>query len=297
MSEKGVILAVDDDPLNLELIEELLDEDGYAVHLAEDGQQALDWLAKNPELADVVLLDRMMPGMDGIEVLRQMKESDLLERIPVIFQTAKSSEEAVREGLAAGAYYYITKPFDEEALLAVVATACEEHRAYTHLQEEVRKTTGGLKLMRHGQFELKTLDHVVDLTALLSNLCPDPASVVVGLSELLINAVEHGNLGITYKEKSQLNLQGRWHEEVEARLEMPEYKEKKVNIEYGRDETQCYFLIEDEGQGFNWEQYLEFSPDRAFDTHGRGIAMSKMMSFSKLTYLGNGNTVRAEIIF
>ncbi|ABK44046.1 response regulator receiver protein [Magnetococcus marinus MC-1] len=295
MGSKGVVLAVDDDPLNLELIEELLDEVGYEVHLAKDGTEALAWLEKNPTLPDVVLLDRMMPGLDGIEVLKQMKQSAQLDRIPVIFQTAKSSEDAVREGLEAGAFYYITKPFNEDALLAVVATACEEHRAYSNLLNEVRKTVSGLKLMQQGVFELRTLEQMVDLTGLLSTLCPHPESVVVGLYELLINAVEHGNLGITYREKSQLNLEGRWHEEVERRLNLPQFAERKVRIEYGRDTQHCYFIIQDEGNGFDWEQYLEFSPERAFDTHGRGIAMSKLMSFSKLTYMGNGNTVRAEI--
>nr|CRH05768.1 Response regulator receiver protein [Candidatus Magnetococcus massalia] len=292
---RGTILAVDDDSLNLELLDELLSDASYAVHLASDGEEGLQWLLDNPDTADVVLLDRMMPGMDGLEVLQKMKEDATLERIPVIFQTAKSSEEAIREGLEAGAFYYITKPFDEESLLAVVSTAVEERRAFLRLQEEVRKTTGALQLLKEGRFELTTLEQALDLSALLSNLSADPDKVVVGLSELLINAVEHGNLEISYDEKGKLNLEGKWQKEVEARLALPKFRDRRVKILFTRNESEIRFFIEDEGRGFDWEQYLEFSPERAFDSHGRGIAMSRMMSFTSLEYQGRGNQVVATV--
>ena len=119
--------------------------------------------------------------------------------------------------------------------------------------------------------------------------------MVFGLTELLVNAVEHGNLGITYEEKTRLREQGRWEEEVASRLAAPEYAEKQVRVSYSRERDQIRVRIEDEGQGFEWQRYVDMDLERAFDTHGRGIAMSRMISFDDVQYLGVGNTVEVTV--
>jgi anti-sigma regulatory factor (Ser/Thr protein kinase) len=114
---------------------------------------------------------------------------------------------------------------------------------------------------------------------------------VTGLSELLINAVEHGNLKIRYEDKSRLVATDTWKEEVSKRLLAPEYKNKKVLVNFKREDNINRILIEDEGDGFEWDNYLKLDPQRAFDSHGRGIAMAKMMSVDEINYLGCGNKV------
>ena len=139
------------------------------------------------------------------------------------------------------------------------------------------------------------MDEARDLATLLSNICPDPQRVVVGMSELLINAVEHGNLGITYNEKGVLKEQGTWLDEVEKRLGMPEYSNRKVTVKMHKNNQKIDFTICDEGEGFEYCDFLEMDPDRAFDNHGRGIAMSRLLSFDELEYLGKGNEVRVSV--
>ena len=119
--------------------------------------------------------------------------------------------------------------------------------------------------------------------------------VVTGLSELLINAVEHGNLAITYQEKSDLNKSGTLMDEIESRLGMDKYKSKIVDVEFKKSGANIEVSITDEGEGFDWKLYLEMSPDRMMDNHGRGIAMAGLLSFDGLDYLGCGNSVRATI--
>jgi len=123
----------------------------------------------------------------------------------------------------------------------------------------------------------------------------NPERTVSGYSELLINAVEHGNLGITYAEKSKLLAEGKWADEVEHRLHSAANADKRVEVVLDKVADSLKVTISDQGQGFDWKKYMQFDPDRAFDLHGRGIAMTKVLSFDQLEYLGKGNSVVATV--
>lgn len=289
------ILVAEDEIVSSRLIVHILKQEDYRIASVMNGEEAWDLLQKTPEGFDAVLLDRMMPGIDGLEVLRRMKSHEELRNIPVIFQTAMASEDEILEGIQAGAYYYLTKPFRKERLLAVVRAAVEDHVLYKTLKQEVHHTMDALILLVRGDFSLKTLDEVDDLAALMSKMCPEPDKVVLGLWELLINALEHGNLGITYEQKSELIRTNRWREEVDHRARLPEHRDKKVLVHYERTQDEIVFTIEDMGSGFDWKPFLELSPSRVFDTHGRGIAIAGSYSFDSIEYLGRGNMVRAVI--
>jgi anti-sigma regulatory factor (Ser/Thr protein kinase) len=150
--------------------------------------------------------------------------------------------------------------------------------------------------MQKGIFTFQTVEQARDLGAMLANTCPDPSATVIGLTELLINAVEHGNLGITYEDKSKLYATGGWNEEVQRRLKLPENARKRAEVEFERDDETIRFVIRDEGNGFDWRAYLQVDPQRAFDTHGRGIAMANRLSFSHIEYRGSGNEVVGTIV-
>lgn len=290
------ILLVDDDDLSLVLLQSFLKDSEHDICTATDGLQAWQMLEQNPDRFSTVLLDRRMPVMDGMELLKRIKSSSMLANLPVIMQTGADSEEDILEGLRAGAHYYLTKPFDKKTLNSIVETAINEYRRFKALQEELSRTASTLHLMSEGKFEFRTLEEGKNISALLSSVCPDPASVAMGLSELIINAIEHGNLGISYQEKSELINNMRWDEEVNSRLEQPEFLNKHVTVDYSANKERIEFLISDEGKGFQWESYLNFDPERAFDSHGRGIAMANNMSFSKLEFQGKGNRVLATIL-
>jgi len=111
------ILAVDDVPDNLFLIEAILEDEGYEVTLVKDGHSALEQLQQLP--FDLVLLDIMMPGIDGYEVTRRIRQNQTIPFIPILLITAHEQSSVV-EGLDAGADDFIRKPFDTEELLARV---------------------------------------------------------------------------------------------------------------------------------------------------------------------------------
>ena len=129
------ILVVDDEPTIVELIEESLRIEGYETSRAYSGEEALETLAKDPP--DLVLLDLMLPGMDGYEVCRQMQKDVRLSQIPVIMLTAKSAVADKVAGYQKGADDYITKPFDTEELL--VRVRAQLHHLY---HEQINELTG-----------------------------------------------------------------------------------------------------------------------------------------------------------
>jgi CheY-like chemotaxis protein len=114
------ILVVDDQPVNVQLLKRKLEREGIQVVAAYTGNEALEVVTK--EKPDLILLDVMMPDMDGMEVCQRLQELEETRSIPVIFITARSSKESKLEGLAVGAVDYITKPIDLDETLARVQT-------------------------------------------------------------------------------------------------------------------------------------------------------------------------------
>ncbi len=119
-NEKPTILIVDDIPGNIQIIGNILSECDYEIEFATNGSEALDWM-KTKEF-DLVLLDIMMPGMDGFEVIRKIKDSKEIKDTNVIFITAKSDTDSIIKGLELGAVDYIVKPFHKKELLARIRT-------------------------------------------------------------------------------------------------------------------------------------------------------------------------------
>ena len=109
---------VDDQPINVKLLQRKLERQDMHVSVAYTGRECLDLVAK--VIPDLILLDIMMPEMDGIETCERLKSKPETEAIPIIFITAKASKEGKLEGLGAGAVDYITKPIDLDETIARV---------------------------------------------------------------------------------------------------------------------------------------------------------------------------------
>lgn len=140
------------------------------------------------------------------------------------------------------------------------------------------------------QFKFRLLQEAYAIANFLAEACPNPRLAIVGISELLINAVEHGNLGITYEEKTKLQVENQWIPEIERRLSLEENKNKFVSVDFTRLDTELHIRVTDEGQGFDWHKFVQ-PAEKSSITHGRGIPIAKNVAFSKLQYFGKGNEV------
>lgn len=295
MTTKARILVVDDEQINLAILAAYLEGTEFDPVLVDNCSEAWSLLMREPHGFDLVLLDRLMPGMDGLELLRQIKANLQLRGLPVVMQTGASAPAQVQEGLSAGAYYYLTKPYEHDILLSILRAALEDRQERQSFQRTLEEHRDAMCCLDQGQFLVRTVEEASVVAPLVAMASPRPDLIAVGLSELLVNGVEHGNLGITYQEKQQMKLANTWQEEVKRRADLPGNQGKRVKLTLSRSPDQLTLVVADEGAGFDWQKYLEFDPARAFDPNGRGIAIAKALSFDTIEYLGCGNQVKATI--
>jgi signal transduction histidine kinase len=139
----GLILIVDDTPTNLEVISEALSDAGFEVAIATSGERALQQIERC--LPDLILLDVMMPGIDGFETCRRLKANERTCGIPIIFMTALADTDSKVKALDLGAVDYITKPFQEKEVMARVRTHLQLHHLTKLLEMQVAQKNAELE--------------------------------------------------------------------------------------------------------------------------------------------------------
>jgi DNA-binding NarL/FixJ family response regulator len=169
------ILIVDDEPLNVDYLEQELESLGFATETAADGSEALERVAAAPP--DLILLDVMMPRMDGISVLRVLKDDPETRLIPVVLMTALNAVEDRVRGIEAGADDFLSKPVDDRELLARIRTALSHKRAIDETVDELRITSA--HLYRYGRQERDVAVLAVDFRLREASL-PDDAVRFIG---------------------------------------------------------------------------------------------------------------------
>ena len=118
--KRDTILIVDDNPNNLKVLAGVLKAENYDFRMAKSGQMALNILEKTSP--DLILLDIQMPGMDGFETCRKIKEEEAYAKIPVVYLTANTDSESIKNAFNSGGVDYVTKPFNSDELLARIKT-------------------------------------------------------------------------------------------------------------------------------------------------------------------------------
>ncbi|MFT3740934.1 MAG: hybrid sensor histidine kinase/response regulator [Breznakibacter sp.] len=202
MSSK--ILIVDDNGKNVQLLASLLTGAGYEIEYALGGKSALQWVGKHD--FDAILLDIMMPEMDGFETCTAIKGIAGKENIPIIFITARDDAESINKAFKTGGVDYISKPFNQDELLARLATHVELRKSKKKLQDmaawlekEVDNKTKELqeanKRIEKAYNELKTLDVAQnEFLKAISHEIRTPLTAIVGSISLLRNFSDNEDL-------------------------------------------------------------------------------------------------------
>jgi CheY-like chemotaxis protein len=289
---KKTILIVDDEPGELSTLLEMLEAGQFRLETATSGREARRLIDRKGDRFHAVLLDWNLKDDDGLDLLRWIKGRPDLGDVEVVVESSAFVPENVQTGIACGAFYYLTKPFEEAQLRAILGAAVATTDLKRALAEKIAETEDSLRLLSHGTFHLRTPDEAHLLAVHLGSVCGDPQKGV-GLLELMLNAIEHGNLGITYEEKGLLRARRGMREEVFRRLELPEYRDRKVEVELTRQDGAIVIEIADEGEGFDFERYLVLDEERLFHSHGRGVLLAS--SALDLEYVPPGNRVRVVL--
>ena len=295
MTESNLILLVEPDGTDRKQTAHVLDEGGYRVKSYSSSNDLIDALQDKADHASVIILPDIEMEAGFSECLAEVQRHPNLKRVPIILR-AQLTDSAIDRNLQSGMiFHHLSKSASPSRLLAITAAAQHSYSRFSQLAQEVEKNSAAFGLIRSGVFELQTLDEVSHLASILSQSYPDPKTMALGLSELMINGIEHGNLGIDYDMKTTLLEEGTWQQEIDRRLELPENKHKKIIVEYLRGENSTTITIQDEGDGFDWQKYMTIDAERLLATHGRGIAIAASSAFDEMSFIGTGNIVIATV--
>lgn len=142
-----LVLVVDDQERNLQMVKKMLTNDGYRVITTQNGEKAIEAIGSH--WPDLILLDVVMPGMDGFEVCEQIKNNPASQNIPIIFLSGDTGHQSIMKGFAKGGIDYISKPFNKSELLARVRTHVELHRGQVRHIKQMQERRHTLDLIAH----------------------------------------------------------------------------------------------------------------------------------------------------
>lgn len=287
------VLIVEDDTSARSFLQKSVETLGYECRVAMDGEEGLErFEAWRP---DLVLTDIRMPKVDGLQLLSEIRK--ISPDVIVIVMTGYGSETYAMEALRLRANDYLQKPVRHQQInnllrkyeVAISSRDCTQAVAGLDVNRQLEMRFGNDRndIPRIANYLVNEIKDLADDETLLS--------VRLGLIELLMNAVEHGNLGVTYEEKSEALEEG-GPEAVDRlccrRAEEPDRAARQVFVRFEKSRDRAEWMIEDEGEGFDYKAMLEKpGEEQALSMHGRGIFLSRFQ-FDELEYQGRGNVVR-----
>lgn len=286
------VLLVEDDQASMSYLEVLMKREKLEYQKAYDGKEGLKRFHEfNP---DIVLSDINMAHMTGLEMVERIRQAK--PSVIIIMLTAYNSEDYVINAMKVGANNYLKKPVSKNNLLSLI-------RKYTALIQSKQIKSSICKYQTSHCFEMSFQTNIEIIPSIVSHLVDETSEtfneeqqldIKLGLGELILNSVEHGNMGISYNEKNKAVQEGYLDRLYLSKLADPEVANKTVTVRYVQDEEYAEWEIVDEGDGFDPTVIPNpISKDGIMRLHGRGIFICKFQ-FDEMEYLGKGNCVRVK---
>jgi anti-sigma regulatory factor (Ser/Thr protein kinase) len=259
-----------------------------------DISSAIEELSKNKDV-DAVVIDASEPVENDRRFLHFLNAQEDFKMLPLIVQGQEPQQQYLEALLKHPTVYYLPNELSAQAVGALVGNAAQAARRNKRLQRDAARAHQALMCIKQANFSFNHINQARDLAYFISQCYPEPERVVIGLAELMMNAVEHGILGISYEEKRDLIMANCFYEEMETRLKQKIYAEQVAHVQLECMDDEIRILIADPGEGFNWRKFLDIDPNRMADPNGRGIAMARQFSFDLLEYNETGNMVMGVV--
>ncbi|MCQ2973992.1 MAG: response regulator [Bacteroidales bacterium] len=284
------VLIIEDDFISRKYLRDLIKYSGYECVTAKNASEGLDlYYSFKP---NAIICNIIMPGISGLEYLQKIRSLD--RHTIIIMITNFSSERLAINALRLGANDYIQKPIQDNDILPTLKRIGSK----INLDDDNNFRYGAIdsgRIVMKFNTEIGAPRMIVDrlMSEVAENYFEEEArtSIELGLSELVTNAIEHGNLNITYKEKTEVLKNDKLTELYQNRLNDQKLASRQVTVEYSFSENQCEWIITDEGDGFDPNKVPNPIADENLENlSGRGIFISKFF-FDSVEYLGKGNKV------
>jgi DNA-binding response OmpR family regulator len=289
------VLVIDDEEVICQVLSEYLAQEGFPVLTAGSGQEGVELYERHKPA--IVVTDVCMPGMDGLAVLRAIRRQDVEAK--VVIMTGFGDEMIGVEALRAGASNYIRKPLSLEELLFIIRAHERMHRA----QQRRRLPTKALVEER------KVVSLPNDLNAVYAAACyltqdlgmflshQEVEAISLSMTECMINAIEHGNLGVGYQQKSEALRAGAYQNLLEERMADPELDARRVRLEFEMTPQGMTVTVSDEGEGFDWRNRPNPNdPENLLKEHGRGLSIIHLF-MDEVSFNDSGSEIRMRKAF
>jgi|GEM_PF-1263294 len=266
------IWLVGDDPGVAARLEARLTAAGRVCERLDSAEAGLRLAGGLPD-ADCVVVDAG-PGGQALDLLTPFREAGFR----VLLLVDAEDLPAVEAGLHAQVCCFLVKPCAEAMLEAVLACL-----------------PGGEGAAAAGNFPFRTLDDLGALSQLVAGLCAAPEPVQLALFELMLNAVEHGNLGLGFARKAELERRGEWRAEIGRLLDQPAQRARFAWLHVEIRPQALRFVVCDRGRGFDPVRYLEPDPACPAAFRGHGIAIARLLAFPGLRFHEGGRCVEGVV--
>jgi CheY-like chemotaxis protein/anti-sigma regulatory factor (Ser/Thr protein kinase) len=282
------VLVVDDQEALRSLLARLLEREGFDPIQAEDGAQAVEMYKSESPI--VVVSDIMMPKMDGLMLLNEIRRID--RNATVILMTGQGNEDVLLKALRGGATNFFKKPFNVRELI-------DEIRKVVEFRLEAARSSlfSPLLVEEMKHFVMPRADSpffpiINQITLQLPCLLPqeDILNLKIGIEEIITNAIEHGNLGISYDEKSKAIQESRLAELIADKGRESDAAGRAVHITSRLSPEVFEIAVRDDGHGFDWRSLPAVEPENLLAFNGRGIFLTKIY-FDEVVYNDSGNEV------
>lgn len=295
MTRQTTILLIDDEDVVREELGGILEDEGYRVLAGADGEEGLAlFRAHGP---DIVITDVRMPRRDGLSVAMAIRQQ--APHVPVTVITGHGTEAMAIEALRAGVTDFIKKPVRLEDLAAAL-TRMEAARLLAMPHANLAMPAAVESMQRVWRYTLRNeMGAIPAFVEAMLKQCAKRArleakaqmELSLALRELLLNALEHGNLGLSFADKTEALESGTLEALLRSRATDPRYVERRITVETTLQPSLITVSIEDMGEGFDWNNLADpLDPSQQLASHGRGILLARM-SVDTLEYNATGNRV------
>lgn len=286
MSFKGNILIIDDNNDLLEYLKDFFMIYNYEVILAETGNQGIEKFREYRP--DIVISDMRLPDKNGNIVVKEIKRID--KDVPIIIITGYSDKQLILSAMQNGALDLLKKPFKPKDLRYLI------NKIETLFKKIKVKISSSFVEWEKRELHLENDIYIISpvVNFIFSNIdyiCEDVSFMKNGLQEILINAVEHGNLDISYEEKQQLLEKGDYNRSLKMKSSLPAYRDRYVSIKVFSTPDYLKIIVRDMGNGFDLSAIPDpQNPENFLKESGKGILMA-LHAYDKVEFNDIGNCV------